>query len=202
MIPDQYMLLQILLQLVLLFLVIFNPLGSLAVFISGTHSLQNEQRKRVATYALMVAVSLSLAVLFLGNLLLTAFNTTIHEFRVAGGIILLILGIKMTLGMPLHQMNELKDNKGMAIAAIIGTPLLTGPAAITAILVSTNDNGVLLTGIALAIVLFATAVMFYRAEFLFKKLGHTSINVMTTIMGLITVAWGVRFITLGIKALF
>jgi multiple antibiotic resistance protein len=194
--------LEILLQLVILFAVIFDPPASLAVFVTATQLMDKERRQRIATYAIMVAVTLSVLVLIFGNLLLTVFSTTIDEFRIAGGIVLGILGIKMALGIPLHRLHETHRDKGEAIAAIIGTPLLTGPAAITSIILSTNDFGIILTGTSVAIVLFVTAVMFYSAEHIYKILGKTSIQIISTVLGLITLAWAVKFITVGLKVIF
>lgn len=193
--------LEILLQLIVLFGVIFDPPASLAVFATATESLKPEHRHRIATYAILVACGLSLAVLIFGAYLLTIFNTTVTEFRIAGGIILGILGVKMALGIPLHRLGELKDDTGLAIAAIIGTPLLTGPAAITAIIVSIEDFGRFTTGLAIAIVLFVTAIMFYKAEAIFKHVGKTAIQILSTVLGLITLSWGIRFIMLGLRAM-
>jgi multiple antibiotic resistance protein len=189
-------------QLIILFAVIFDPLASLAIFINASLSMKPKQRRLMAIYAVMVAAILSFSVLVLGEGLLKLFSTSIAEFKIAGGIILTILGIKMALGQPLSQMHEVTDNSAMAVAAIIGTPLLTGPAAITAIIVSTNDYGRLITGVAIAVVLLITAVIFIQADKIGKSLGKTVIMVMSTVLGLVTIAWGVKFVTNGILAIF
>jgi multiple antibiotic resistance protein len=104
----------------------------------------------------------------------------------------------MAMGHSLSSIDSSKNSSAKAIAAIIGTPLLTGPAAITAIIISTNDYGAMITGSAVGIVLGVTAIMLYQANLISKALGPTSIQVMSTIMGLITVAWGVKFIRVGL----
>lgn len=187
-----------LLQLVVLFFVIFDPMASLVVFIASTEKLKDNLKKKIATLAIIVAGSLSLLVLLLGNNLLTIFDTNLSDFRVAGGIVLGLLGIKMVMGQSLADAKDMKGGSGMALASVIGTPLLTGPATITTIMIAINDFGKFQTGVAVSIVLLATLVMFYNAVKIEKKIGHTAIRIMSTILGLITLAWGVKYIRVGL----
>lgn len=195
------MMFEILLQLVVLFFVIFDPLASLIVFTVASANMDKKERKITAALAVLVAAILSFLVLFFGQNLLNIFSTTIDEFRIAGGIILGILGVKMALGLPLTHMDDAKNSSGRAIASIIGTPLLTGPAAITAIIIAVNDYGTFVTGQAIAIVLGISAMIFCFAHII-NKLGKTTIQVMSTLLGLITLAWGVKMITSGLLTIF
>ena len=183
-------------QLIVLFTVIFDPPMSFAVFSVATKQLSTEEKKSVANLAIMVAAFLSISVLFFGNYLLALFSTSLQDFRVAGGICLGLLGIKMIFGYPLAKVDQ--GSTGKAIAAIIATPLLTGPAAITAIIVNTKDYGIVPTGLAVIIVLGATAVLFYQADRINRHLPTTAIQVTSTILGLITLAWAVKFIRTGL----
>jgi multiple antibiotic resistance protein len=188
-------------QLIVLFAVIFDPPASFAVFYAATKDMEKKERQKIANLAIFVAGMLSFVVIIFGEHLLDLFSTNIDEFRIAGGIVLGILGVKMALGYPLHE-GDKKENSARAIAAIIGTPLLTGPAAITAMLISIVDSGRLKTALAVCIVLVITAILFFQADRFGKVMGKTSTQVMTTILGLITLAWSVKFITEGIHALF
>jgi multiple antibiotic resistance protein len=187
-----------LLQLIVLFFVIFDPLASLVVFIVSTARMNDFEKRKVATLAVMVAGGISLLVLIFGNLLLKAFDTNIPDLRVAGGIILGLLGLKMVWGQSLTDTEGMKADSSLAIASVIGTPLLTGPATITTIMIAMNDFGRLQTGIAALIVLITTAIIFYNAVKIEKALGKTSIRIISTILGLITLAWGVKYIRVGL----
>src|SRR3989344_386974 len=189
---------ELLLQLIILFLVIFDPLASFAVFYVATKHMKDKERRKIAALSITVALGISLLFLLFGNIILTLFHTTLDEFRVAGGIVLGILGIKMALGHPLMNLEQHKKKTGAAIAAIIGTPLLTGPAAITAILISTQDYGIVLTGTSILIVLFTTGIIFYFAKWMTRYISTTAIQIMSTVLGLITIAWAVRFIRVGL----
>ncbi|MDO8647758.1 MAG: MarC family protein [Candidatus Diapherotrites archaeon] len=188
------------LQLIILFFVIFDPLASLVVFFTATKSMPVEEKKKIAALAITVASCISAVFLIAGESVLYLFNTNINEFRIAGGIILAILGVKMALGQSLTDPDSIKDKPSRAIAAIIGTPLITGPAAITSIIISTHDYGFLPTAIAVITVMLLTAAMFYNVSnhASIAEKNQTLIKVLSTILGLITLAWGVNFIRVGL----
>ncbi len=187
-----------LLQLIVLFTVIFDPLASFIIFYAATSNMSRYERMRTATIAVLVAAIVSYLVLLFGQTILSLFNTTITEFQVAGGLVLGILGIRMVLGFSFTNLKEKKNNSGAAIASIIGTPLLTGPAAITGIIISTSDFGKGVTALAIGIVLLCTVLLFYNAERMHRLMGRTTVQVISTVLGLITLAWGVKYVLLGL----
>ena len=186
-----------LVQLIILFTVIIDPLSSFAVFTTSTAAMTPAEKKRTALYAVLAAAAMSYAILFIGAPLLSLFSVSMSDFKIAGGIILAIFGVQMTLGQSLG--GKIKEGASVpATAAIIATPLLTGPAAITAIIAAVNDSGMLVTGIAITIVMAITAVMFSLPTKIVNKIGKTPIQFMSVIMGMITLAWGIRFIKDGL----
>lgn len=191
-----------LIQLIILFTVILDPLASFGVFFSAVEGMSRKDKRRIANLAVFVAAALSFSVLLLGERLLSLFSTSIDEFRIAGGIVLAVLGLNMSLGRAPADVEKIRGNSAKAIAAIIGTPMLTGPATITAIIVSVNDYGVALTGAAITIVLFGTALLFHQADKIKNFVGDTFIRVVSTILGMVTLAWGIRLISAGIKVIF
>jgi len=187
-----------LVQLVILFSVIIDPLSSFAVFTSSTASMTPEEKRRTARYAVLAAAVMSYAVLLVGEPLLRLFSVNISDFKIAGGIILAIFGVQMTLGQSMGQNGVKQGSSVPAVAAIIATPLLTGPAAITAIIAAVHDQGMLVTGIAVTIVMGITALMFSLPTRVINRIGKTPIQFASVIMGMITLAWGIRFIKDGL----
>ncbi len=187
-----------LVQLVILFFVIFDPFMSFAVFSALTLHMARRERRRTAVWGVAVAALISYAVILFGERLLVLFNTNINDLKIAGGIILGLLGIKMALGQPIGEGTEGNGKSGRAIAAIIGSPLLTGPAAITAIIISVHDYGRPATALAVGIVLLFTGLLLAQATLVNRVVGRTPIQVMSTILGLITVSWAVTFIRQGL----
>jgi multiple antibiotic resistance protein len=185
-------------QLIVLFVVIIDPMASFAVFAVATDPMREAERRRTAFLAIAVAAAISGLVLFLGERLLDLFNTDIQNFKVAGGIILLIFGVEMALGMSLFKVEEKEGSSSAAIASLIATPLLTGPATISTIIITSHDYGITSTGLAIAIVLGFSACLLLLTTKVSKRMGKMPIQVMSTIMGLITLAWGVMFIRGGL----
>ena len=181
-------------QLIILFLVIFDPLASLSVFVSSTNKKTMQEQRKIAIISVIVAGIVSFVVLLLGSSLLTLFSTTIDDFKIAGGIILIILGINMVMGKSIVSEDTMKENSGPAIAAIIGSPILAGPATITTIIITSQEYGQIVTGISIFIVLFITGIVFWFGMNIHKTLGETFEKVMSAILGLVTIAWGVKFI--------
>ncbi|MEM0372877.1 MAG: MarC family protein [archaeon] len=185
-------------QLLILFFVIFDPLASFVVFFTATKKMKKKEIARMAFYSVLVASLVSFTFLLLGQSVLSLFNTSLNDFKVAGGIILGILGVKMTLGHSLMNVEEAEGNSSRAVAALIGTPLLTGPAAISAIIISVSDYGTMTTGAAILAIMAFTFVLFYESYRINKFVGKTAIHVLSTILGLITLAWGIGFVRAGL----
>jgi len=190
-----------LLSLVVLFIVILDPLQSFAFFFVRTSRLTKKERVRIALLATGIAVVILYAFLFFGKGVLDLFNTNIDSFRIAGGILLALLGITMCGYLKSHDDVETntKDSH-TTIATVIATPLLSGPAAITATIISVVDHGRVITGIAIGLVLLLTFGLLMLSVVFHKILNKSkvAIKVLTTILGLITLAWGIDFILTGL----
>ncbi len=184
-----------LLQLVILFFVIFDPLLSFIVFFGATAGMSPAEKRKTAILAVSVALTISLVCLVFGESILKLFNTDINDFKIAGGIILGILGIQMSLGQVGTEQVLGTKKSAKAIASVIATPLLTGPASITAII---HDYGRLLTAGAVLIVLLITLIIFLQAPRITRFTGETALQVVSTIMGLITLSWGIMFVKAGL----
>lgn len=191
-----------LLTLTILFFVIIDPLVSFAVFLAATKSMQIKEKKKIALIATSIALGLSMLVLLLDVRLLELFSTNLDEFRVAGGIVLGILGVKIALGIPLSKVKDIKKDSTIAIGSVLGTPLITGPATILTIIVSSQDYGSLQTGIALLSVIIFTGTVLFFSDKLKKILNEEVIRVISPILGLIIISWSIKFITQGIKSIF
>ena len=191
--------LQDIISLIILFAVIIDPPLSFAFFISSTKGMLKRDKIKIAIYAMVLAFFISFLFLFGGEIILKIFSISLNELRIAGGIILGLLGIKMALGLTVSNNLENQSKHHSGIASIIATPMISGPACITTIIVSSIDFGKIITGISLTVVLLLTALLLFIAIFFEKnKFGETGIKVTTTIMGMITLAWGVSFILTGL----
>jgi len=187
-------------ELFVLFMGIIDPLLSLGVFVTLTHDFSEKERRKTALMAVVVAAIPLLIVIFFGSAVLDILSIRVENFKVAGGILLGILGVKMALGQNLLE--DGKGNKGarsgMAVATLIGTPLLTGPAAITTAIIASSDFGQVMTAIAALTVLLVSFILLLLSKKVLAVIGKPALEVSSTILGLVTVAWGVQFIRAGL----
>jgi multiple antibiotic resistance protein len=174
--------------------VIMDVLGNIPIFCGLAEKLKKEDRKKSVDKALTVASILLLVFLFFGNSILTFFGVTIDSFKVAGGIILLIIGIEMVLH---FKLSEKRAEKYEFAIIPLATPLITGPGVITTIILLTQSVGLWITFLASALNLFITWLVLRFSDIVYKFLGRQGSEVMSRIMGLILAALAIKFIKSG-----
>lgn len=175
--------------------VIMDPFASLPVFLSVTRRFSKIEKSKSADKAALVAGSLILVFLFLGPMILSVLGITLSSLQIAGGIILAILGLRLVLFSDDPEKHAL--DVGVA-GVIIGTPLITGPGVITAIMLFVNQYGVLIPLFSSMLSLFLIWVLLKKAEIVQSILGDTFIQVLSRIMGILLVAISVEFVRKGI----
>lgn len=179
--------------------VIMDPFGSLPFFIVLTKGLSVKEKIKNANRALFTASLLLFIFLFFGVQIFDFFNISINSFMIAGGIILLVIGILYVLGLSPHAYN--KKEKDMDVASVpIGTPLLTGPGVITSAIILVNNYGILLPFISAVATLVITWFIFRKSELIYKFIGPQGAKILSRVMGIILAAIAVEFIKNGISS--
>ena len=174
--------------------VAMDAFGNLPILSTLTQKLSAKERNKNVDGAVLIAAILLFIFLFFGTRILQYFGISIDSFKIAGGIILLIIGIKVVLGLSLREERATKND----IAAVpLATPLITGPAVITVILLLVNQFGYLLTLIASLLNLLITWVVLRQTALLFRLFGRQGSDVIARIMGLILTALAIEFIKQG-----
>ncbi len=174
--------------------VIMDPIGNLPLFMSLTKGMPLKEVKRNVDRSVFVAGLLLFVFLFLGLDIFEFFSIDLNSFQIAGGIILLLIGIFYVFGTSLRYVKP----SGADLSIPIGTPLLTGPGAITTALILVKESGMLVTVIAAFLVLLATWLILMYSSGIYRILGMHWTNVISRIMGIIVAAIAVKFITQGI----
>ena len=190
---------------------ILDPVGIIPIMIAFTVGMSEEKRARTARVASFSVCGILLAALLLGEPLLRFFGISIHSFRTAGGILLLIMAINMLFnhhGKPAPMTDEASDGESTTSIAVVplSTPLLAGPGAIsTVILDAHKGSGIAhlsMLGLVIALLSVTVWLTFLAAPWASRRLGRTGIHVFTRLMGLILAAIAVEFIAGGVRGLF
>ena len=184
-----------------LFLTI-DAIGATPIFISLTSKCSELQRKSIANKGVLIAFLILVFFALTGSLLLDLFGISLAAFRLGGGILLMLLSIEMVMSKTASQPND--DDSATDLAVFpISIPLLSGPAAITMLILFIKQaEGDLLKK---AIVLFALFLnMFFVwlclrfSSKISNMMGKTGANVVTKIFGILLTALACQFIIDGV----
>lgn len=190
---------------------ILNPLGTIPIYLSLMADRRPEEMHRTAFKAsVAVAVILTLSVWW-GDALLSFFGIGIPSFRIAGGLLVLIIAIAMfdARTSPARHTDaeqaeaEVKNDIAVVPLAI---PLLAGPGAISLTIVDAHQVVSLTDKLVFSLGIVGVAaivwVVLRLAEPIGQRLGTGGLNIATRVMGLILAAMAVQFMADGMLELF
>ena len=192
-------------------LAVIDPLAILPVFIAVTAGQSNAQRRKTARLSMLYAFLLLLFFILIGHLILHLFNITIDAFKVAGGILLLLIGLEMVhsrLSLVAHpnvkEYAEAVNAEDVALMPL-AMPMISGPGAITtAMTLVTGGFSMVRIVISLFVagaVLAITYILLVSADKVSKKIGSNGIGILTRLMGLLLIAYAVQMGFEGARSL-
>lgn len=191
-------------------IVLINPLEGVPIYLARTASLSTAARIKVARKASLTVLILLLGAMAGGKAVLYLFGIQIASFTIAGGLIILLIALKMVLDSPKTGGPPTDTASDISIVPL-GTPLLAGPGPISSVIVFSSQgigqhdvlwksDLVLLTLIVLAVVI--TYLSLRAAISVGKWLGETGINVMTRLAGILVAAIAIQMIVNGLQTSF
>ena len=189
--------------------VVIDPIGVAPLFMSLTTSETVAHRRRLALKGVSIAAVILFVFGLFGEILLQALGVGMPAFRIAGGILLVLLSIDMLMARDsgLRNTTEGEAAEGVKRGDIsvfpLAIPLIAGPGAMTSIVLlmgRAEDDPAMQGAIlaALTVVLLLSLLCLLAAGSLMKLLGVTGVNVITRVFGIITASLGVQFIIDGV----
>jgi multiple antibiotic resistance protein len=183
-----------------------NPLGITPIFVVMTERFSKTDRIRIARKGILTGTITLIVFTFLGSLIFNLYGITIEAFQIMGGILFFRSGLRMLEAqVGRSRTTEFKDSDEIAISPI-GVPLITGPGAITGVmLLSGQTPSSYSIGTLLIAVLITMTVFYYilrAGDGLGKRMGVTGMRVIQRIMGLILMVIAVQFVINGIETIF
>lgn len=176
--------------------VAIDAIGMVAVFLGLTEGLTIQVKRRLVTEATLTAFGISIVFLAFGKAIFQLLGITVHDFRVAGGLVLLILAIVDLLFSNFEKRRAPNESVGVVP---IGIPLIMGPAALTTILISTDTVGFTITSISLVLNLFICWLVFRYADFFVRLMGKAGSRAVAKVMALFLAAIAVMMIRSGVE---
>lgn len=174
--------------------VAFDALGTVPMYLTLTQSLNEQEKKKLVLQATITALAICVVFLFVGDAILDFLGITVNDFRIAGGLILLVISITDLL----FYATRVRDVRAEDIGIVpIGIPLIAGPAVLTTILISNDSFGASLTVLCLAVNMLIIYVSLANARFVKKVLGESGSKAIAKIASLLLAAIAVMMIRVG-----
>ncbi|MBL8522402.1 MAG: NAAT family transporter [Betaproteobacteria bacterium] len=191
-------------------IVIVNPLGIIPVFVAMTASNSELQRKAIAYGAAMTVAATLLISALLGERVLEVFGISLASFKVGGAILIMLNAIAMMQAMPSREKQtpeealEAEDKASIAVVPL-GIPLLAGPGAMSTIIIYASEKKAVWHLLTVCLVSVGVALVTWLAlrvaTRIGARMGTTTVNVATRIMGLLLAALAVEIFAGGIVEL-
>ena len=184
-----------LLRAVVPLLVAFNIISVIPLFLTLTEGMEGVARNRLVSQATLTAFFVGAGFLILGRILFDFLDITEDDFRIGGGLVLLVLSISDLLFSVIDKRRSPEQTIGVVP---IGVPLIMGPAALTTLLIILSNHGYFYTGLALTVNLIGVWVLLRYANTVVRVIGKSGTKAMGRVMQLILAAIAVKMIRMGI----
>ncbi|MGE4043254.1 MAG: MarC family protein [Acetobacteraceae bacterium] len=185
-------------------LVVVNPIAKVPLFIVLTDQLAPNRQRAVAVRAIVVSLLVLLFFMVCGQPALAALGVNLVSVQIAGGLILLILGLRMVLDEAREPSRQAAGEPEDIAVFPLAMPFIAGPGAIMSVMVLTDNDLYTLrdqaeTFVALLAVLAISLVALLGARALNRLLGRTGVNVVSRVMGLILASLAVQSMLTGLR---
>ena len=175
--------------------IVMDPLGNLPFIISLSEGMSGRERRKMIYVAIVTATLVGLVFLFFGRFILNIMDISMGSFAIAGGLILLVLSIKyMTSG----QMVELIKEEMVAVVPM-GTPLISGPATITTLLLLATQFSLGMVLISFVINILVSWVVFLLSNWIVRFIGIGGLKAVSKVFSLLLAAIAVSMIFRGLE---
>jgi|TARA_B100002052_G_scaffold139882_1_gene128186 multiple antibiotic resistance protein len=189
---------------------VINPLGITPIFVAMTEKYDSETRSKIARKGIITGSMILIVFTLLGSIIFQFYGITVEAFQIMGGVIFFRSGMRMLdakVGRSRtteSEREEFKDTDEIAISPI-GVPLITGPGAITGVVIL---SGKAPTNFSVLVLLFSVIISMFIFYFILKagnyigqKIGIAGMRVIERMMGLILMVIAVQFIINGIETI-
>ncbi|MBW4575895.1 MAG: MarC family protein [Aphanothece sp. CMT-3BRIN-NPC111] len=181
--------------------VLADALGNAPIFLILTKGMEPEQKNSVVDRASIVATGVLLVFAFGGQVILKYLDISMGSLRVAGGLLLLLIALKMLEGhLDTPNVNQERD---IAITPL-ALPLLAGPGTLTAVmlLMSESPNAHISVAVGIFAAMVVTWFIVRQAARIDHLIGAEGEVIITQLLGFLLAALAVEIASTGVRELF
>lgn len=195
---------------VLTLIAVLDPFFAIPFFLSQCAGRSDADRRRIARAASLTVLAVLEGAALSGEALLHVVGTSLASFRIAGGVVLLLMALAMLLT---NHGDDTSTGRAASMAGPnqevgvvpLAIPLLAGPGAISTVMIAAQQGGWqnrLAIAIGIAIVCLVLWLMLRLAAPIGRLFGPVGLSIATRLLGLLLAAIAVEFMAIGLKELF
>lgn len=176
---------------------IMDPIGNVAACIAILRDFSAKQQMLIILRELLFALAIMIFFQFLGGAILKILDLEQSTLRLAGGVVLFIISLKMVFP---EERGSLQRVEKDPFFVPIATPFIAGPSLLAAIMLySRQEEGSLILFAAIMLAWLATSGIMLLATSLKDKIGPRGSRAAERLMGLILVLLSVKMMEEGVR---
>jgi multiple antibiotic resistance protein len=182
-------------------LLIMDPIGNIAPFLSVLKTVPAERRRIVLVREILLAYCVLLVFLFFGTYLLRFLRLEQETLSIAGGIVLFLIALRMIFPHEGSVVGEPLEGEPFLVPLAI--PLFAGPSTLASLLLlqrsSPGDSTLLLIAVTIAWAIGGAILL--SSTFFYRVLRERGLIAVERLMGMLLVMVSVQMLMNGLKTL-
>lgn len=192
---------------------IVNPISSSVLFATMAARFSSDIQRRMANQGALAVLIILLICAWVGRFLLQILGISVPMLQAAGGLILLMYGIKMVTVDELKltpeehvSAEEVPEEQWKALAVVpLAIPGTVGAGTITTVVIQattfTSARDIIIISVICGLTALLMWLMFRSAGPIARWLGSLGLNIITRVMGIVVTATGFGLLGKGIGGL-
>jgi multiple antibiotic resistance protein len=176
-----------------------DVLGVLPLYARFSRNLDKAKRDKVLRDSIITAFLVTLIFIIVGNKVLLYLNISIHDFLIAGGVILFIISARDLVG---GGRDDLAGQEDLFAVVPLGVPLLAGPAVLTTSLIIFNSFGFFYVLISLLLNLLIAGMIFKYSLTILRFVSRRWVEAISKVFVLLLASIAIMFIRTGLQGLY
>lgn len=183
---------------------LINPFNNLPQCLSMTEDISNRSRKKIFISIIFISFLIVVFFTLTGQFIMhNLFRIELYHLRIAGGIILISMGLKKLM-FPADRKADILStdtDSEMIRKSIVpmAFPMIVGPGTLSTVIVMSNEVGLKITLISSIAAFLFMLILFYYSSFIERIAGKLILHVVSRIMQVFIVAIGVRILSQGVQ---
>ena len=174
--------------------VALDIIGAIPIYFSLTHAMEEGERNVMVNKSMLVALAVALVFMLIGLQVFKFMGIEIFDFKMAGGLVLLLIALSELVGGPEAE----KNSSGSTGIVPIAVPLISGPGVLTTLILQVSTIGYLMTFVALVLNYGLAWVVLRNSSKVKNLIGKDGTLIVSKIAALLLAAYSLAMLRSGI----